>query len=173
LLIVVVVWLWVTNRRAAIPFFGIIGVLDLWNIPLRDIIDRPRPTQDLVGVVIGYGGIQGDSFPSGHALHITLFYGYVAYLLRDFMKASPLRTALWTAMGIYSILGGVWLIYAGRHWFSDVIGGYVYGAFYLTLLILVYRWYVPWSQRVYASLVARAPASFQARALTWAMSNVI
>ena len=80
-LVAVVDWLWATGRRAALPFFIIISVLDMLNVPLRDLIDRPRPTQDLVGVVYGFGGTQGDSFPSGHALHVILFYGYPFALL--------------------------------------------------------------------------------------------
>ena len=115
---------------------------------LRDLIDRPRPTEDLVGVIIGYGGIQGDSFPSGHALHTMLFYGFLVYLSRDLMKPGPSRTAVWLAVALYVPVAGLWLVYDGRHWTSDVLGGYAYGAFYLLITILSYRWYLSWSERL-------------------------
>ena len=171
-LIVVVVWLWTTGRRAATPFFAIIGVLDLLNIPLRDLIDRPRPTPDLVGVVIGYGGVQGDSFPSGHSLHAILFYGYIIYLVKGALKPGPLRNALWIAMGLYIPIAGVWLIYDGRHWFSDVAGGYVYGTFYLVLLIAAYRRYLVWSQGVRATILVRQPSSLPGRTFAWALRSI-
>ncbi len=171
-LVVVVVWLWATGRRAALPFIIIISVLDLLNIPLRDIIDRPRPTPDLVGVVYGYGGVQGDSFPSGHSLHAILFYGYLIYLVKGMLKPGPFRTALWVAMGLYIPIGGVWLIFVGRHWFSDVVGGYVYGTFYLVLLIAAYRKYLVWSQGVRTTILARHPSSLRGRTFAWVIRSI-
>ena len=34
---------------------------------------------------------------------------------------------------------GPWLIYDGRHWAIDVLGGYAYGAFYLLALVVGYN----------------------------------
>ena len=38
--------------------------------------------RDMVEVVIGYGGVQGYGFPSGHAVHAVLFYGFLLFLAR-------------------------------------------------------------------------------------------
>ena len=41
------------------------------------------------------------------------------------------------ALGVaYILVTGPWLIYDGRHWLIDVLGGYSYGAFYLLALTL-------------------------------------
>ena len=77
--------------------------------------------------------------PGGHALHAVLFYGFLLYLARQHIHNPVLlRTAF--ALGVAYILAtGPWLIYDGRHWLVDVIGGYAYGAFYLTALVAVYK----------------------------------
>ena len=101
---------------------------------------RAPPTPDLVDVVVGWGGIQGSSFPSGHALHVVLLYGFLLYLARLYIPNPALvRAAI--AVGVAHMLAtGPWLIYDGRHWAVDVLGGYAYGAFYLLALIAGYNW---------------------------------
>ena len=127
---------WRRQRVAAVMSLALIGLPDLFNIPLREIIGRPRPTTDLVEVIVGFGGIQGSSFPSGHALHVLLFYGFVMYLLPRYLSSRRLIFALYFLLVIYITWTGLWLIYDGRHWFTDVMGGYLYGGFYLLALIV-------------------------------------
>ena len=42
---------------------------------------------------------------------------------------------------------GLWVIHHGRHWPSDVFGGYLYGLFYLALWIKLYPWAKAWEAR--------------------------
>ncbi len=121
-----------------------IFIPDAFNVALREIIGRPRPSSDLVMV---FGGPQGSSFPSGYALHVILFCGFLIYLFKYVLKPGRLRTLLWVLFGIYIPTVGVWLIYDGRHWTSDVLGGYVYGAFYLVILIWIYSKYTTWRRK--------------------------
>ena len=139
-MVVVFGYLWVTHHRLEAIFLGLISIPDLLNIGLREIIGRPRPTADLVDVLIGYGGIQGDSFPSGHALHVILFYGFLMYLAASYISNRRLVNALYIIGTAYILVSGLWLIYDGRHWFTDVIGGFIYGAFYLLVLIASFKW---------------------------------
>ena len=132
--------LWLKRERLEAIFLGLISIPDLLNIWLREIIGRPRPTADLVDVLIGYGGIQGESFPSGHSLHVLLFYGFLLYLAARYISNRRLLSALYIVGTVYILVSGLWLIYNGRHWFTDVMGGYIYGAFYLLVLIAAYRW---------------------------------
>ena len=130
-LLVVCVVLWVRRWRLEAVFVALVLAPDALNILLKELIARPRPTADLVDVAIGFGGIQGYGFPSGHALHAVLFYGFLLYLTRMHVRRPTLvRTAF--ALGVAYILAtGPWLIYDGRHWLIDVLGGYAYGMFYL------------------------------------------
>jgi membrane-associated phospholipid phosphatase len=107
--------LWTNNRRLEAIFLGLISIPNLFNIWLRELTGRPRPTADLVDVLIGYGGVQGTSFPSGHALHVVLFYGFLMYLASLYMSNRPLIRGIWTLETIYILVSGLWLIYDGRH----------------------------------------------------------
>ncbi|MBI2855947.1 MAG: phosphatase PAP2 family protein [Chloroflexi bacterium] len=136
--------LWLRRHRVEAIFLGLISIPDLFNLGLREIIGRSRPTGDLVNVLTGYGGVQGFSYPSGHSLHVLLFYGFLLYLATRFVANRLLVRTLWTGGVAYMLLSGLWLIYDGRHWFTDVMGGYIYGAFYLLVLIVAYRWANRW-----------------------------
>jgi membrane-associated phospholipid phosphatase len=141
-MIVVCVLFWIIRKRLEALFLILISIADVFNMFLKEFIGRPRPTDELVEVVIGYGGIQGSSFPSGHGVHIVLFYGFLLYLARRQIKNSTILAVLLFSGICYMLLSGVWLIYDGRHWFTDVLGGYSYGAFYLLVFISIYRRFV-------------------------------
>ena len=130
-------FLWIRNYRIESAFVALTAIPNFFNFALRDMIGRPRPTMDLVEVI---GGPQGFSFPSGHALHVVYFYGFLLYLAAIFLSDRRLLRTLLVVGGIYIPLSGLWLIYDGRHWFTDVMGGYIYGAFYLSVWIAAYQW---------------------------------
>ena len=139
LMVLLFIFFWSSNKRTEASFLVLISVADLMNILIKEIIGRPRPSQDIVDVVIGYGGIQGSGFPSGHALHVVLFYGFICYLMFKFLGKRILTITIFWLVAAYIIITGLWLIYEGRHWAMDVLGGYSYGAFYLSVLIFNYN----------------------------------
>ena len=128
--------LWFRNRRIEAVFLVLVVFPDMFNFLLRALIDRPRPSVELVEVV---GGFQGGSFPSGSSLHFLLFYGFLMYLAGLYIPSKRLVYVLWAVATFYIFIIGLGLIYAGRHWFSDVVGGYLYGGFYLLAWIALYR----------------------------------
>ena len=129
--------LWYRRFPIEAAFVVLTAIPNTANYIFRDIIARPRPGADLVEII---GGPQGFSFPSGHALHVLFFYGFLLYLAAVLLSNRRLFRLLAAVAVIYIPLSGLWLIYDGRHWFSDVIGGYIYGTFYLLLWITAYRW---------------------------------
>ena len=131
--------LWLRRWRLESVFVAMVLGPDLLNVVLKELIARPRPTADLVDVTIGWGGIQGSGFPSGHALHATLFYGLLLYLAWRYVPSRPLVRAVAAAVVAYVLATGPWLLYDGRHWLLDVLGGYSYGAVYLLALITAYE----------------------------------
>ena len=140
-LVVMLYVFWSRRRRIEAVFLVLVGVPDAFNVALREIIGRPRPTLELVEV---FGGPQGYSFPSGHALHVTLFYGLLLYLAGRYISSRRIVYSLRAVGIIYILVTGLWLIYAGRHWFTDVMGGYIYGVMYLLLFIAGFRATVRW-----------------------------
>ena len=136
-LVLAAIVLWYRRFPIEAAFVVLTAIPNTANHAFRDIIARPRPGADLVEII---GGPQGFSFPSGHSLHVLFFYGFLLYLAAILISNRRLFRFLAVLAAIYIPLSGLWLIYDGRHWFSDVIGGYTYGTFYLLLWIVAYRW---------------------------------
>jgi membrane-associated phospholipid phosphatase len=101
------------------------------------VVFRPRPSADLVHVV---RELPSSGFPSGHVLSTTAFCGFLVFLSFTLLKSSPGRTAVLVALSLLIALMGPSRIYLGQHWFSDVMGAYLFGSLWLALTIHFYRW---------------------------------
>ncbi len=138
------VLLWLRGHRVEAALMGLLLVPDASTFILRDIFDRPRPPDSLVTV---YGGPQGASYPSGTALHWVLFGGFTAYVLPRVMRRKVWAYALGGLLVLWTFVMGLWLIHHGRHWPSDVLGGYLYGLLFLALWIKLYPKALAWEAR--------------------------
>jgi membrane-associated phospholipid phosphatase len=101
------------------------------------VVFRPRPSADLVHVL---KELPSSGFPSGHVLSTTAFCGFLVFLGFTLLKPSPGRTALLVALSLLIALMGPSRIYLGQHWFSDVMGAYLFGSLWLALTMRFYRW---------------------------------
>lgn len=106
-----------------------IGQLIAWWVKL--LVSRPRPGGDMVTVAHFF---EGGSFPSGHVVHYTVFYGFLIYLSRS-MRPSLARNVLRILLAVPIVIIGPSRIYLGAHWPSDVIGAYIIGGLILTALV--------------------------------------
>lgn len=77
------------------------------------------------------------SFPSGHSLRGFVMYGFLAYLIVHFLPRKWVRVIGVTAMLVVIVLIGFSRIYLGKHYLSDVLGGFVFGAGWLAAWIAV------------------------------------
>lgn len=105
---------------------------------IKVLIDRPRPTPALVRVSVFFSD---KSYPSGHVLAFTIFFGFLLYLLikRTTHRARGIIPAIVFILLIATI--GISRIYLGAHWPSDVLGGYLLGIIWLLLAIRLYNSY--------------------------------
>jgi membrane-associated phospholipid phosphatase len=104
---------------------------------IKIIVHRPRPGADLVTVI---DQLNSYSFPSGHVLTYTAFFGFLFFLGYTLLKPSILRTLLLTLLGGLVALIGISRIFVGDHWASDVTGAYLLGSLWLVLWIYLYQW---------------------------------
>jgi membrane-associated phospholipid phosphatase len=88
----------------------------------KTLFERQRP-QPLFDYVIG----DTPSFPSGHALASTCFFGLLAYLLTRQVASGAQRAAIWAAAVAIILIVGFSRIYFDVHFPSDVIAGYLAG----------------------------------------------
>ncbi|MGQ9897550.1 MAG: phosphatase PAP2 family protein [Acidobacteriota bacterium] len=100
----------------------------LLNLGLKALMARTRPTADVVQL---YVTAHGWSFPSGHVMFYTAFYGGLGSFA--FYKLSPgsQRTVILTLCVILVGLVGVSRLFLGAHWLLDVVGGYGFGLAWL------------------------------------------
>lgn len=109
----------------------------LFNAGLKLLINRPRPTANLVTVSQTLGT---HSFPSGHVTFYTCYFGFlffVAYALTP--HATMRRRALTALLALPVLLIGFSRIYLGAHWASDTLGAYLFGGLWLAVSLEVYR----------------------------------
>jgi membrane-associated phospholipid phosphatase len=107
------------------------------NILVKELIRRPRPAADLVNV---FRVLDSYSFPSGHVMFYTGFFGFLWFVVFTLLKSSWKRTLLLLLLGSLIALVGVSRIYLGQHWASDILGAFLLGGLTLTLILAFYRW---------------------------------
>ena len=100
-------------------------------------VHRPRPGANLVNVI---QQLNSFSFPSGHVLTYTAFFGFLFFLGYTLLKPSWARTILLVILGSLVALIGLSRIYVGDHWASDVVGAYLLGSLWLALTVYIYQW---------------------------------
>lgn len=125
--------------RAAKLMLGSVVSVPL-NVALKTFWDRERPDKEIVNVAVETAGT---SFPSGHTMGATAFYGALAALA--WIHLDPRRTRLPLTLVLIAIpIGtGVSRIYLGAHWLSDVVGGTALGLLVLIPLVRRYLKAIP------------------------------
>ncbi len=121
------------NWRYVAQLVFVIIISGLSNLALKEVINRARPTADhLVSV-------ETLSYPSGHAMSATAFYGFLIYLCY-FLKINK-----WLKGGIIFLCSflivsiGISRIYLGVHFPSDIAGGIIAGTIWVMFCVLIFN----------------------------------
>ena len=117
-------WLCGWRRQAVLLVVGLVAMA-LLQSGLKELVDRPRPTADLVELRAGFSS---PSFPTGHVMSPAVLYGLLVYLAMALKVPLAVRVVVvgWSAFVL--VLTGPANVYVGVHWPSDVVGGYAWGA---------------------------------------------
>lgn len=106
-------------------------IITIINMILKFIIQRPRPSGFNIIYESGY------SFPSGHSMVSTAFYGFLIYLVYKNIKNKKLKVFLCALLFFLIIMICISRIYLGVHYASDVIGGFCISISYLMVFIMI------------------------------------
>jgi undecaprenyl-diphosphatase len=127
-------WVRAGWREAAV--LAAAGAVNVANGAFKILVDRPRPTADLVTV---FAQESTASFPSGHAFFAVVVIGMLAYLIAIHQSRTWERRLTVGAASVLILWIGVARVYLGVHWPSDVIGGYLVGLPFLLGQIRLYQ----------------------------------
>lgn len=124
------------QHKAEALFILLTLSVSLITFGIKVLINRPRPTEDLVTIV---EKAQHQSFPSGHTSFYVVYFGFLAFLMlrhRHFPKVLRHLVTIFSLILIFSVPFS--RIYLGAHWFTDVAAGFILGSLVLYLLIRLY-----------------------------------
>ena len=107
---------WVGRLALSVPG----GVL--LNELLKNMFHRGRPALEHPLVKL-----PSYSFPSGHALAATVFYGFAAILLWSYIAPRVWRIVIGSAIVVVILMVGFSRVYLGAHYPTDVLAGFLEG----------------------------------------------
>ena len=98
------------------------------------VINRPRPSADLVHVIRHTGS---SSYPSGHVAFFSWFLILLVLCLAVGRLPKALVAAAWAGAALVLLAVCVGRIYLGEHWPSDIVGGLALGLGWTALALSV------------------------------------
>ena len=127
----------VLHHRSELVFLlVVVGGSALLNLLLKELFRRDRPSLHRLIEETGF------SFPSGHSMAAFSLYGAIVFLIWKHIPYLLGRIAVIVIGACLILTIGVSRIYLGVHYPSDVLGGYLISACWLTASIWLYQGYL-------------------------------
>lgn len=125
-------WFLYRGDRAAAGMLAVVPAGQLLNVGLKHLFQRARPVvpEPLVHLATY-------SFPSGHAVSSTLFYGTLCALVLQRVRSPAWRVAAVAGAVAMVLLVSFSRVYLGAHYLSDVVAGIAVGT---ACVVAVLRW---------------------------------
>ena len=136
---VAIVAMWVWGQRHLSIFLAAVALARVLSGVVKQLVDRPRPSASVVDVTYQLGG---PSFPSGHVLGATLFYGFLIYCAELSIANKAVRRLVQGSLATVILLMGYSRVELGAHWPTDVLGGYAIALLVLSAMIWLHRRWV-------------------------------
>ena len=129
-------YLWL-SRRHYLALFVMISIPagSLLNTVLKDFFSRSRP--DLVPHATGAAL---SSFPSGHAMMAAVVFLTLGALLSLSTENTRIKIYILSWSIFLTVLVGISRIYLGVHWPTDIIAGWIAGATWAMICLLIGHW---------------------------------
>lgn len=135
-LIALCLFLW-RMRTYALPFFIAVLGNSLTVAVVKESLQRARPPADFAYYLETFF-----SFPSGHSAVAVTVYGFIAYALARMVRGKAAKALILGAAALFILLIGASRLYLGVHYLSDVLGGFAFGALWLSIGVLAHRYKV-------------------------------
>ena len=119
----------IKNKKIPLAIILNLVITFLASQLIKFFFHRPRPVGEFLHVASGY------SYPSGHTMVSTAFFGYLIYLINKHISNKLVKIILIIFLSILLIAIYISRIYLGVHYRSDLIGGLCLGIISLILFI--------------------------------------
>jgi len=106
---------WLVSKRYGIQLAMIVFTSFFVNVYLKDLLQIQRPFQAHADRIVPLVDQHGYSFPSGHAQHSSVFWGFIASRLR--------RNWMYGAAAAVILAVGFARMYSGVHYPKDLLFG--------------------------------------------------
>ncbi len=126
----------IKNKKLGMSIVLNLIIIGALNCIFKYIVQRPRPTEFRMIDAQGY------SFPSGHSMASTAFYGFLIYLVYKNIKNPYIKWSLMIFMSLLISLIGISRIYLGVHYTSDVLAGFLVSLSYLIIYTNIIAKYI-------------------------------
>lgn len=133
IIIAILCAIFIKNKKIAFAIPINLTLITMLNLLLKNIVERPRP--------IGYRLIDetGYSFPSGHSMISSAFYGLIIYFIWKNVKNIKLKYISCILLALLILFIGISRIYLGVHYASDVLGGFTISIAYLIIFTSTFK----------------------------------
>ncbi len=106
------------------------------NSVIKDWVERPRPSPDLVKISHDASGF---GFPSGHTVGDAALFAVLLVTVASLIPWRPGRRVAQGGCLLAIVSAGPARVYVGAHWPSDVLGGYLLALLFLLPILVGYR----------------------------------
>lgn len=130
--IILILMYFTLNKKYSFYMVANLVYVFLINYIIKFLFARTRPIDKLIKQ-------SGYSFPSGHAMCSTAFYGFLLYIVLKNTKNKILKVIYVIAFCFIILLIGLTRIYLNVHYFSDVIVGFILGLLALLIYIKILK----------------------------------
>lgn len=130
--------LWFWGKKLEVIF--IVSLTSLANLLVslfKLVVSRPRPG----GEIQVLAESTGFSFPSGHIVYATVFYGFLFYLAPKLIRQPAIVGIVRVVLVLLILLTATSRIYLGAHWLSDVLGSFWLSGLLLSITIYLHKIY--------------------------------
>ena len=104
-------------------------------LSLSNFFARQRPPTQIWNIL----HIPG--FPSGHAIGVVIFYGFLAYLLAPNIQSSFWRVVVIATAILIILFVGFSRVFTGGHYLTDVLAGYAVGIAWFGMIFTLLELY--------------------------------
>jgi len=129
--VIILLLIFKKTKKAGFWAGAALAISALLNEALKAVFKIDRPSGEWLVEETGYG------FPSGHAMNSMVFAFVLAFLMLRDVKSKREKIIGGLLAASFVLLVGFSRIYLGVHTLADLMGGYIFGAFFALLSTLL------------------------------------